>query len=93
MTDDSATDLTGENRCWACTITNSAVALVVALVPVLAAVARGDAALFALTAVWAAVVVGYTLYRLHVRGYLPYSGAIARRTGLHGRIGPGNEED
>lgn len=93
MTDDSTTELTGENRCWPCTVANSAVALLVAMVPVLAAVARGDATVLALTGIWAVAVIGYTFYRLIVRGYLPYSETIARRTGLHERIGPGREDE
>lgn len=94
MIDDPATEPTGENRCWPCTIANSAIALVVAMVPVLAAVVSGDAILLALTVVWAVAVMGYTLYRLFDRGYLPYSEVVARRTGLHERIGPrkGNEK-
>lgn len=93
MTEDPATELTGENRCWPCTVANAAVALLVAMVPVLAAIARGDVALVVITAVWAIAVVGYTFYRLLARGYLPYSEMIARWTGLHERIGPGKKED
>lgn len=93
MTDDPATELTGENRCWPCTVANSAVALVVAMVPVVAAVVRGDATVLALAVVWAVAVIGYSCYRLLARGYLPYSETIARRTGLHERIGPGREDE
>jgi hypothetical protein len=63
------------------------------MVPVLAAIASGDANVLALAAVWAVAVIGYTIYRLLDRGYLPYSETIARRTGLHERIGPGEKED
>lgn len=93
MTDDPSTALTGESRCWSCTVANAVVALVVALVPVGAAFVRGDAVLLALAVVWALGVLGYTCYRLLALGYLPYAEPIARRLGLHDRIGPGSDED
>lgn len=93
VTGGPTTELTGENRCWPCTVANAAVALLVAAVLVLAALARGDVTLLVITAVWAIAVVGYTFYRLLARAYLPYSETIALRTGLHERIGPGKKED
>lgn len=88
-------DLTGEDRCWPCIVANSVVGLLVALVPLAAALLRGEAVLLAGTVVWALVVVGFTGYRLLKRGYLPLAERIAKATGLHGRIGPesGTETD
>lgn len=88
MPEHDAPGLTGRNRCWPCTVANSVVGFVIAMVPLLAAIVRGDALLVALSVVWALSVTGYTVYRLVARGYLPYAETIARRTGLHGRIGP-----
>lgn len=85
--------LTGEDRCWPCAVANSAVGLLVAVVPLAAALVRGDAALVAASAVWGAVVIGYTAYRLVRRGYLPLAEPVAKATGLHGRIGPGSRSD
>lgn len=95
MTNDT-TDLVGEGRCWPCTVANTVVAIVVALVPVVAALIKGEAMVLAGAVIWAVVVLGYTVYRLVDRGYLPYSESVARWTGLHERIGPGvkdREED
>lgn len=89
----SQEDLTGESRCWPCTVANSVVGLLVALVPLAAALVRGDPALVAGTAVWAVVVVGFTVYRLVRRGYLPLAEPAAKATGLHERIGPGSDPD
>ena len=88
-------DLTGEERCWPCTVANSVVGLLVALVPLAAALLRGDAVLLAGAVVWALVVVGFTGYRLVAKGYLPLAEPIAKVTGLHERIGPesGTETD
>lgn len=93
MPQDPTPELTGEDRCWPCTVANAAVALVVAAVPVLASLARGDAVLLTVAGVWAAGVLGYTGYRLLALGYLPYAGQIARRVGVHERIGPESEDD
>lgn len=89
MGDADSDRLVEENRCWACTVSNAAVATLIAGVPLLAGVMRGDPAVLAATAVWALAVFGYTLYRLLARGYLPGADAIAKRTGLHDRLGPG----
>lgn len=88
-------DLTGENRCWPCTIANSIVGILVAWLPLLAAYvgASGGPGLLVATAVWGVVVTAYTGYRLLALGYLPYSEHIAKRTGLHERIGPGRERN
>lgn len=96
MDDDRATtgtDYTGETRCWPCTIANAAVGLLVAAVPVLAAIVEGSTALLVGALTWAAAVLGFTAYRLVERGYLPYAEPIARATGLHDRIGPGSNSD
>lgn len=92
MADPEADRLVGENRCWACAVSNGIVAALVGGVPLLGGIVQGDAALLLATAVWALVVFVYTLYRLVSRGYLPGSETIAKRTGLHQRIGPGARE-
>lgn len=79
---------TGENRCWACTIANAAVGLLVALVPLLAALVEGSTVLLASATVWAGAVMAVTVYRLLVLGHLPFAEPVARATGLHERIGP-----
>lgn len=93
MTEPEADRLVGENRCWACTVSNGLVAALVGGIPLLGGITRGDPALLLVTAVWAFVVFAYTLYRLVSRGYLPGSETIARRTGLHERIGPGSGDE
>lgn len=85
--------LTGDRRCWPCTVANSFVGLLVAWVPLAAALVDGDPSLVAATVGWGIAVSGYTVYRLVARGYLPLSELIAKRTGLHERIGPGRTED
>lgn len=86
--------LTGDRRCWPCTVANSVVGLVVGWLPFTVALLRGNAVLVAITVVWGAVVTGYTVYRLLALGYLPLAEPVARRTGLHDRIGPeSNDED
>ncbi len=92
MADGDAERLVGENRCWACTITNGLVALVIAAIPLYGALGTGDPVVVGVTVVWAVVVVGFTLVRLVTRGYLPGSERIAKATGLHERIGPGRHE-
>lgn len=84
--------LVGENRCWACTVSNAVVAALVGGVPLLGGIAHGDPALLVATGVWAVSVFGFTLYRLVSRGYLPGAARIAKRTGLHERIGPGSRD-
>lgn len=85
--------LVGEDRCWPCTVTNGAAAVLVAGAPLLAAVLRGDPALLAATGAWAVLVLGYATYRLIARGYLPGAARVAKLTGLDERIGPGVDED
>lgn len=85
--------LTGANRCWPCTVANSVVGLVVASVPLAAAVIRGRPELIALAAVWGVAVTGYTVYRLVSLGYLPLAEPVARLTGLHDRIGRGTKQE
>lgn len=88
MAEHGTPGFTGQDRCWPCAVVNSVVGFVVAIVPLLAAVARGEAVFVALSIVWALSAAGYTVYRLASKGYLPYAETIARRTGLHDRIGP-----
>lgn len=87
------TALTGEDRCWPCTVANTVVGLLVAGVPLGAALVRGETVPVVVASVWAAAVLTYTAYRLLALGYLPYAETIARRTGLHDRIGPGEGRD
>lgn len=87
------TDLTGDRRCWPCTVANTAVGLVIGWVPFAAALLDGSQTVVWVTIVWGAAVTAYTAYRLLSLGYLPYSERIARRTGLHDRIGPGRKDD
>lgn len=89
----SGEKLTGENRCWQCTIANSIAGLVVALVPLVAAIIEGNSMLLAVAVGWAAIVIGYTAYRLVDRGYLPLAEPVAKATGLHDRIGPGSKSE
>lgn len=58
-----------------------------------AALLEGSPAIVAGTAVWGVAVTTYTGYRLLALGYLPYAEPIAKRTGLHERIGPGRTGD
>lgn len=82
-------DTSGGARCWPCTVANSAIGLVVGWLPLATALFRGRPGLVALTFGWAVLVTGYTGYRLLSRGYLPGAERVAKRTGLHGRLGPG----
>lgn len=86
-------DHSDENRCWPCTVANSVVGLVVAWLPLVAALVRGSPELVAITFVWGVGITGYTGYRLVERGYLPGAETAAKRTGLHERIGPGSPSD
>lgn len=79
----------GEDRCWPCTVANAAAGLLVALVPVAVAGLRGHRGLLLGAGVWALLVVAFTVHHLLRRGYLPGAGRVARRTGLHDRVGPG----
>lgn len=89
----SEDEYTGENRCWPCTVANAAVGLLVAMVPVLAALVEGNAAILAGSLVWAVAVIAFTLYRLVSLGSLPLAEPVAKATGLHGRIGPGSNSE
>lgn len=80
---------TGDDRCWPCAVANSAVGFIVGWLPVAAALSRGRTELIALSLVWGVAVTGYTGYRLVALGHLPYAETVAKRTGLHGLIGPG----
>lgn len=80
---------TGEDRCWPCTVANAAVGLLVAWLPLAAALAGGDPDVLVASVAWGVVVTLFTGYRLRQRGYLPYAEPVAKLTGLHGRIGPG----
>lgn len=81
-------EVTGATRCWPCTIANSIVGLLVAWLPVAAALVEGSAILVTGTVVWAVVGTGYTGVWLVKRGYLPFAESVAERTGLHDRFGP-----
>jgi len=83
-------DRTGERRCWPCTVANTVVGLVVAWLPLAAALVESDPAVVRLAIGWGVAVTGFTLYRLVRRGYLPLAEPVARLTGLHERIGPGS---
>jgi len=93
MTDSGAEPLVGENRCWACTVSNGIVAVIIAGVPLYGALQNGSVVITAVTAVWSASVMGYALLRLILRGYLPGSERIAKTTGLHEWIGPETQDE
>lgn len=80
---------TREDRCWPCTVMNAFVGLVVAWLPLGAAVLEGHRTVVFVTVVWGVAVTAFTFYRLAARGYLPLAGTVGRMTGLHDRIGPG----
>lgn len=84
---------TGDRRCWPCTVANGAVGLLIGWVPVVAAIVNGSPTVLGATLVWGASVTGFTLYRIVRRGYLPLAEPVAKRTGLHERIGPGSGSD
>lgn len=90
MTDEP---MTGDTRCWPCTVANAAVGLLVGWLPVAAAVIEGSPSLLIGTLVWAACVTAFTVYRLFRLGYLPYAEPVAKRTGLDNRLGPGSESE
>lgn len=64
--------------------------LLIAWVPLAAALVTGRTALLVGTVLWGVVVTGYTGYRLVRSGYLPLAEPVAKVTGLHERIGPGS---
>lgn len=84
-------NLTGDRRCWPCTVANAVVGLVVAWLPLVAALVKGETAVVRLAFGWGVAVTAFTLYRLVRRGYLPLAEPVARLTGLHDRIGPDAE--
>lgn len=90
MTDDP---LTGDRRCWPCTVANAVVGLLIGWVPVAAALVEGTTTTIAGALVWGASVTGFTVYRLLARGYLPFAEPVARWTGFDERIGPGSASD
>lgn len=84
-------ELTGDRRCWPCTVANSIVGLVVGWLPLGAALLGGSDPLVLASIVWGVLVTAYTGFRLLALGYLPGSERVAKRTGLHERIGPGRD--
>lgn len=87
------TELTGDSRCWPCTVANSVVGLAVGWLPLGAALLADSPGLVVGSVAWGIAVTVYTGYRLLALGYLPYSEQIAKRSGLHERIGPGRGQD
>lgn len=85
------TQHTGDDRCWPCTVANAVVGLVIAWLPVVAAVLEGDPRVLLVAVLWGIGVTGFTLYRLVARGYLPLAEPVAKLAGLHDRIGPGSD--
>jgi len=72
----------GDERCWPCTVANGLIALL------------GDrSGILPLALAWAVVVTAYTGVRLYRLGSLPFAEPVAKRTGLHDRIGPGANDD
>lgn len=86
-------NMTGDNRCWPCTITNAVVGLLVAWLPLVAALAGGNGMAIAGSIVWGIGATFFTGYRLIMAGYLPMAEPVARLTGLHERIGPGSRAE
>lgn len=84
-------ELTGEDRCWPCTLANLAVGGLIGGGPLWLVWGQASPLQMGLAGGWAVAVVVFTLYRVVERGYLPGAERIARRTGLHDRIGPGSE--
>lgn len=88
----SRTRLTGDRRCWPCTVANAGVGLAVAWLPLAALLVQGGSEAVLVAAGWGLAVTLYTGYRLLDRGYLPMAEPVARWTGLHDRVGPGATE-
>lgn len=86
-------ELTGEDRCWPCTVANGSIGLLVAWLPLAVALVDGDPAVVRAAAGWGVVVTAFTGYRLVDRGYLPLAEPTAKLTGLHERIGPGSKSE
>lgn len=87
----SVRDRSGDRRCWPCTVANALVGLLIAAVPLAAALQVGDRGVVLAAVGWSVLVVAATAYRLLALGYLPYAETVARWTGLHDRIGPGRK--
>lgn len=85
-------ELTGENRCWPCTVANSVVGLIVAWVPLPVALTTGSQEVVLGAVAWGIVVTAVTGYRLVSQGYLSLAEPVAKLTGLHERIGPGSRD-
>lgn len=85
--------LTGDQRCWPCTVANATVGVLVGWLPVGAALVDGSTALLAGTLLWGLFVSAFTLYRLLRLGYLPFAEPVAKWTRLHTLIGPSSDSD
>lgn len=86
-------ELTGEDRCWPCTVANASIGLLVAWLPLTAALVKGESAVIQAAVGWGIVVTTFTGYRLVDRGYLPLAEPVAKLAGLHERIGPGSSSE
>lgn len=82
---------TGEDRCWPCTVVNLAAGLLVGSLPLVVVWPGGNPIQRGIGVAWLVVVLAFTGYRVLAKGYLPGAGWVARRSGLHERIGPGAE--
>jgi len=83
----------GDERCWPCTVANGLVGLVVGWLPAAVALLGDRSGILPLALAWAVVVTAYTGVRLYRLGSLPFAEPVAKRTGLHDRIGPGANDD
>lgn len=81
--------VTGDDRCWPCTVGNAVVGLVVGWLPLAVELLTDGSGPVLLAVGWGVAVTAFTGYRLVDRGYLPLAEPVAKATGLHGRIGPG----
>lgn len=84
---------TGKERCWPCTVANTAVGVVIAGVPLAAAAVTGDGLVILGAIAWSLIVLCFTGYRLVTRGYLPLAEPVALALGLHERMGPGRDHE
>lgn len=80
--------MTGEDRCWPCTVANAIVGLVVAWLPLAVELLQDEPRALLLAVGWGIAVSTFTIYRLLARGYLPMAEPVAKATGLARRIGP-----
>lgn len=83
--------MTGDDRCWPCTVANAVVGLVVAWLPLAVELLRDEPRAVLLAVGWGIAVSTVTIYLLLARGYLPMAEPVARATGLHERLGPGGD--